>query len=77
MDLEMSNPKVQQNSSLPNNTEPNETEKENVIKSTFVETFEPSTMHALPNIIRNRFIIMKVFWSILFLAAVGACIYCK
>lgn len=51
--------------------------KRRIVKEVFVETFESSTLHALPNAIRNEFIFMKIFWTILFLGGMGVSIYCK
>lgn len=51
--------------------------KRTIIKEAFCETFEGSTLHALPNMIRNEYFFMKCFWTLLFIGGVSASIYCK
>ncbi len=43
-----------------------------IIKST-EETLEGSSIHAIPNIIRNKFLIVKAVWCICFLVSFGFC----
>lgn len=51
--------------------------KRSIVKHAFCETFESSTLHALPNVIRNEYMFMKIFWLILFFGGLGVSIYCK
>ena len=37
------------------------------------ETLESSSIHAIPNIVRNRFYIIKFVWFLFFLASVSSC----
>lgn len=52
-------------------------ESKSVFKATFAEVFGDSTCHGLPNAIKNECIVLKIFWLLLFLGAVGVCAYCK
>lgn len=51
--------------------------KVTIIKETFINVFGNSTLHGLPNVIRNEFKVMQLFWLMLFVSGVGACVYCK
>ena len=37
------------------------------------ETFESSSIHAIPNIIKNQFITIKIVWIISFMVSFGGC----
>ena len=43
------------------------------IRETTKETVENSSIHALPNIVRNKYIIIKIVWIVCFLISFGIC----
>lgn len=43
----------------------------------FVDVFVNTTSHAIPNILRTNSWIIKIFWFILLLGAIGASIYSR
>ena len=45
------------------------------IKNSLKQTFDGSSIHALPNIIRNEYKSVKLVWFILFLVSTGGCAY--
>ena len=51
-----------------------QTKKDEIIKST-KETLEGSSIHAIPNIVRNEHYLIKIVWFICFLISSGWCTY--
>ena len=47
--------------------------KKREILSLTRETFESSSIHAIPNIIRNKFVSIKIVWLICFMVSFGGC----
>ena len=47
------------------------------LKENTQESLENTTLHAIPNIVRSKEIILKIFWLILLLAFLGFFIYCN
>ncbi len=47
--------------------------KKSEILSLTRETFESSSIHAIPNIIRNKFVLIKIVWLVCFLISFGGC----
>jgi hypothetical protein len=45
------------------------------IIETAIETFEYSSIHGLTNIIKNKFLAIKVLWVIVITGSATACIY--
>ena len=43
-----------------------------ILKST-KDTLESSSIHAIPNIVRNKFYLIKIMWLLCFLTSTGAC----
>ncbi len=46
--------------------------KQKIIKAN-IETLESSSVHAIPNITKNRFYLVKLVWVVCFLASNGVC----
>ena len=49
----------------------NDLKLRNEIKESIKSTLEGSSIHALPNIVRNKHIFLKIFWFVCFLASSG------
>ena len=47
----------------------------NTFKQETIEPIESWTLHGLPNVIRSKYIPIKIIWTIIFLAALGVSIY--
>jgi len=47
--------------------------KKSEILSLTRDTFESSSIHAIPNIIKNKFISIKLIWLVCFIASFGGC----
>ena len=47
--------------------------KNNKILSLTRDTFESSSIHAIPNIIRNKFVSIKIVWLVCFVISFGGC----
>ena len=45
------------------------------VKESIKETFSMSTIHALPNILANKWWPVKIMWIICFLGMLGVCIW--
>ena len=45
------------------------------IKEEVIQPIETWTLHALPNVVRSKYMSVKIIWMIIFLAAVGVSIY--
>jgi hypothetical protein len=47
--------------------------KKEVLINSVKETLESSSIHALPNIVRNKYYTIKIFWIVCFFISSAAC----
>jgi hypothetical protein len=48
-----------------------------VVCQAFVTVFSDSKIHGVSNIVKNQYVIGKLFWFLLALGGSAACVYCK